>query len=805
MSLDGLIRRLGGKSAPQPDVTPEQCIAGIAERLSAGDDAVLAWLDRLETAHPDDIAATHAARELIRLDRSDLAETWLAGWRQRHRGLWAERELAQLILHRGDRDAALTLYEALCETFTGNAIVFTDRIDILMHAGRLTEAAIVADSALPRFPADTWLWDKAAVLAERMGDPAAAYERWLTLRRFDPGHHRALAGQARILSRLRKRQALDRLMDGPEVELGVVPVDDRFYRVPADLSVTPTPLRRIVVIGSCLISGLPDVFRDEGRVATDFVLVNNTVELPEPPHGLDGYDFQFIQIPLRVILPDGAYLNLSYDQPDAWQTLFDDCCLRLNRLVANALAWNVSHGLPAFVANFIPPQQNALGRLMPRYDLRNFVYFIEQLNRHLVEEMAHYRNVWLTDIDQIAATVGRRFLQDDMVWVTGHGAILSNADFAMDQDRITALAPVQDHYPGHADIFCTLLWRELEAGFRSLQQIDTVKLVLIDLDDTLWRGVLAEAGTTEVEGWPLGLAEALLVLKRRGVLLGIVSKNSEDRVRELWPFEGLLPIDAFAVRRINWRPKADNITEILTEVNLLPKSVVFIDDNPAERAAVAAAFPDMRILGDNPYLLRRILLWSAETQGAGISDESARRSEMIQAQGERERSRKTLSREDFLASLQVAVALKPIRSTADPAFARAFELLNKTNQFNTTGVRWTAQEAEAFFARGGVFQALHVSDIYTRYGLTGVLCVDGQVITQFVMSCRVVGLEVELAAVALCVGELHGEVEALSTETDANRLSRDIWARSGFLLRGDGYILETESRPTLPAHIRIDA
>src|SRR5205085_3701358 len=159
----------------------------------------------------------------------------------------------------------------------------------------------------------------------------------------------------------------------------------------------------------------------------------------------------------------------------------------------------------------------------------------------------------------------------------------------------------------------------------------------VDLDDTLWRGVAAEqAEQTELyglprEGWPLGFIEALMFLKQRGVLLGIVSKNDEARVRAIWQriYGDLIQMEDFAVRKINWQPKADNIEAILDEVNLLPKSVVFIDDNPVERAAVTAAFPEMRVLGANPYLWRRILLWAPETQVAALTTASATRTEMV--------------------------------------------------------------------------------------------------------------------------------------------------------------------------------
>jgi FkbH-like protein len=179
---------------------------------------------------------------------------------------------------------------------------------------------------------------------------------------------------------------------------------------------------------------------------------------------------------------------------------------------------------------------------------------------------------------------------------------------------------------------------------------------------------------------------------------------------------------------------------------------------------------------------------------------------MIKAQVQRETERKKLSRPEFLASLNVSVSLVAISSSSDPRFQRAFELLNKTNQFNTTGKRWLPAEAEQYFAEQGVFYAMSVVDRFTSYGLVGALCVKQGQIDQFVMSCRVVGLDVELAAVAKLVALVrlseNAPITALSIETEANHLSRSIWSNYGFLLAGDQYVLPTgvAGVPT-PAHI----
>jgi FkbH-like protein len=357
------------------------------------------------------------------------------------------------------------------------------------------------------------------------------------------------------------------------------------------------------------------------------------------------------------------------------------------------------------------------------------------------------------------------------------------------------------------------MWLEILSHFRTLRQADAIKLVVVDLDDILWRGVAAELEDNPpeaLEGWPLGIAEALVFLRRRGILLAIVSKNDDAKITSIWEdiFQGRLSLDDFAVRRINWEPKVDNIDAVIREVNVLPRSVLFIDDNPVERAAVRQAFPDIRILGENQYLLRRILLWAPELQVPFITSESARRTEMIQANSARQTARTRLSRAEFLATLDLRVRLHDVADIAAKSFPRALELVNKTNQFNTTGRRWTQEECREAFAKGAVFHVFDVEDRYSQYGLVGVVICAGDQIDQMVMSCRVVGLDVEVAVMADVLRRMRQtgpeRITASLVETDANLLCRQLFERCGFTPGGAGvWISLPETTEPVPPHITI--
>jgi FkbH-like protein len=143
-------------------------------------------------------------------------------------------------------------------------------------------------------------------------------------------------------------------------------------------------------------------------------------------------------------------------------------------------------------------------------------------------------------------------------------------------------------------------------------------------------------------------------------------------------------------------------------------------------------------------------------------------------------------------------------------FPRAFELINKTNQFNTTGRRWTTQECVEAFANGSKFVAFEVEDKFTAYGLVGVIVMRPGCVDQFVMSCRVVGMEVEIAALSqiISVQRSHGadSVEAALHDTELNLLCRDLYQRCGFSEASPGkWTRWVDPLLPLPSHIEIAA
>ncbi|MBS0333686.1 MAG: HAD-IIIC family phosphatase, partial [Proteobacteria bacterium] len=333
--------------------------------------------------------------------------------------------------------------------------------------------------------------------------------------------------------------------------------------------------------------------------------------------------------------------------------------------------------------------------------------------------------------------------------------------------------------------------------------VDAKKCVVVDLDGTLWPGVLAETGAPfawtpqdnphSYVGLYFGLHEALLTLKRRGVLLACVSKNDEATVRALWryppdyPKDLLLTPDDFVALRINWDDKAGNIAAVAADLGLALESFLFIDDHPVERERVRQRLPQVEIWGEDPFSLRRRLLSDPRLQQPRLTAEAAGRTALAKAQLGRQAARaEAPSEADFIASLQVETRIARLAPGAAEV-ERVAELFQRTTQFNATGLKPSVAELTALLAApdAAVYVA-HVRDRFADNGLVGAAVVAGGEVAGLVLSCRVLGLGVEHAFLQHIVADQARPLRARIVPTDRNTPVRHIYRDNGFLPGDDG-------------------
>jgi FkbH-like protein len=285
------------------------------------------------------------------------------------------------------------------------------------------------------------------------------------------------------------------------------------------------------------------------------------------------------------------------------------------------------------------------------------------------------------------------------------------------------------------------------------------KLVVLDLDETLWGGILGDVGweALRVGGhdavWEAyrDFQAALKSLSRRGILLGIASKNDEGAALTALKShpEMLLRPEDFAGWKINWNDKAQNLLELVEHLNLGLDAAVFIDDNPVERDRVRTALPEV-LVPDWPasplyYCSALAALNCFDTPV--VSGEDRNRTAMYVAERKRGRPREDVDLDGWMHSLNIVVRVAEL---SEAHLARATQLLNKTNQMNLSTRRLSAQE----FMRWAVHPdhcafVFNVMDRFGDYGLVGIgtLSFDKArrtaSIPDLVLSCRVMGRQVE--------------------------------------------------------------
>jgi FkbH-like protein len=447
-----------------------------------------------------------------------------------------------------------------------------------------------------------------------------------------------------------------------------------------------------------------------------------------------------------------------------------------------------------FVPSWVlPPSQRGLGMLELRGSQRTGV--LMRMNLRLADALAESPNVFVLDAQRwLAAAADGGF--DPKLWHAGKVA------FTSDVFREAAL-----------DVF---------AGLRGVLGLSR-KLVVVDLDDTLWGGIVGDVGW---EGLRLGghdfageafvqFQRQLLALTRRGIALAVVSKNEETTALEAMRThpEMLIRPQVLAAYRINWRDKAQNILEITKELNLGLQSTVFIDDNPIERGRVREALPEVYVPDwpVDPTRYGAALDSLRCFDSPHVSAEDRERNAMYATERERTSLRSQVaSFDDWLATLGLKTRFERL---APGNVARAAQLLNKTNQMNLRTRRLSEAEFMQWAGEAGrETWTVHVSDRFGDAGLTGLLSLaregDDVQVADYVLSCRVMGRRVEETMLwagrrrAAALGGRRLVVSPLATAK--NKPCLDFMARAGMPQSASDYVPPAVADEPSPALVAIE-
>lgn len=324
------------------------------------------------------------------------------------------------------------------------------------------------------------------------------------------------------------------------------------------------------------------------------------------------------------------------------------------------------------------------------------------------------------------------------------------------------------------------------------------KALVLDLDNTLWGGIVGDDG---VENLVLGhetsagqvycaFQEYLKEYKELGILLNIDSKNDyENAIAGLNHPASVLHPDDFINIKANWEPKDRNLIQIARELNLMPDSMVFVDDNPAEREIVRAQVPGAAVpqMPEDPAYYARLIDRSGFFEITSLSEDDRRRTAMYQENAKRAKEEAAFDNyEDYLKSLAMKAEIRPF---APVYMARIAQLTNKSNQFNLTTRRYSQPEIEAVAE-----DAEHITlygKLEDKFGDNGVISVvighrEGQLLHMdlWIMSCRVLKRDMEHAMMdtlaETCMESGITEIRGYYYPTAKNAMVKEFYSQQGF-------------------------
>jgi FkbH-like protein len=397
---------------------------------------------------------------------------------------------------------------------------------------------------------------------------------------------------------------------------------------------------------------------------------------------------------------------------------------------------------------------------------------IQKINRELRRTAAGNRGVYVLDYDALVARYGSEHWNDSRKWLMARLPISANHLLPMAKEWMRFVVPLSGRI---------------------------AKALVVDLDNTLWGGIIGEDGMAGIKVGPeypgaafQALHRALLDLSRRGILLAICSKNNlDDAMEALEKHPGMLVrTKDFAAMRINWTDKSQNLREIAQELNIGTDSLAFLDDNYFEREQVRAALPEVTVI----EISQDPLEYSATVRDCpvfarlALSAEDQHRTTMYAEQHSRASAeQKFQTKEDFFRFLEQEADLEPVN---DLTLARVAQLTQKTNQFNLTTRRYTEQQIAEMAARPDFhILSIKVRDRFGDHGLVGVAIVhdrdDQCEIDTFLLSCRVIGRTVETALLSHIAENAQQRgcklLMGWFIPTKKNAPARDFYEQHGFI------------------------
>ncbi|NHI95070.1 MAG: HAD-IIIC family phosphatase [Candidatus Lokiarchaeota archaeon] len=463
---------------------------------------------------------------------------------------------------------------------------------------------------------------------------------------------------------------------------------------------------------------------------------------------------------------DGSFIDLSLDEK---QEYIEKVLKEIESLVNEYKKHSSSLLL---INNFIEPINSSYGIIDNKENmgLREFYQIINQklINRYKVD-----KKIYIFDLNKVASSFGIHNITNYKTYY------MASMHFST--------------------TFMPYLVKEYITYIKASRGM-TKKCIVLDLDNTLWGGIIGEDG---IEGIKLDTSfpgnqfvdfqKILLNLNKRGVILAINSKNNyQDAIEVIRNHPAMILKEKnFASIKINWEDKAKNLVEISKEIGIGLDSIVFFDDNPVERELVKQALPEVLVidLPSSPSLFKQTLENLNIFDQLSLTEEDKKRSEMYHARKERKNLEKSaINIEDYLKNLDILLIIK---EWDDFSLPRISNLILKTNQFNLTTKRYTSKEIQDICIDSSYkIYYLHVKDRFGDEGIVGVAIIKRVdkiwEIDSLLMSCRVIGRKIEIAFLYKIIEDAKKEyietIKGTYIRSKKNDLVSNFYKNVGFRL-----------------------
>lgn len=528
--------------------------------------------------------------------------------------------------------------------------------------------------------------------------------------------------------------------------------------------------KKIAVLGG---STTHDIIR-----VLEVFLLNQGIEAEfyESEYGQYFQDAMFGNEELSAFAPDIIYVHTSNRNVTEYPSVGDDKETVERLLEAQyahfAAMWDKleeTYHCPVIQNNFEYPFYRLLGN-REASDIHGRIRFLTRLNERFYEYAQTHDNFYIHDINYMSAVYGLDKWADPFYW--------------------------------HMYKYCLCMQAIPEFSYNLSNIIKAIfgknkKALVLDLDNTLWGGIVGDDGPENLEiGQETSLgqvyAEFQSYLKKQkdiGIMLNINSKNEEENaLAGLNHPEGILKPEDFILIKANWEPKSRNIAEIAAQLNILPESLVFVDDNPAEREIVRTQVPGVATpeIG-TPEQYIRILDHAGFFEVTSLSEDDRKRNEMYKANILREKQQSVFTDYgEYLMSLEMRGTIRHF----EPMYmARIAQLTNKSNQFNLTTKRYTQSKVEETAASPDYITLY--GRLEDKFGDNGIVSVvighkkEAELhIDLWIMSCRVLKRDMEYAMMDSLVKECQKagitDIIGYYYPTPKNNMVRNFYELQGF-------------------------